>query len=474
MKTIQRILLTSISVALLILMYSCKAEQPKDELPNIVLVFVDDLGYGDLGCYGQQLIQTPNIDRMAEEGIKFTNFYAGTPVCAPSRCNLMTGKHAGHAFIRHNVNQLPLGQLALPDSEVTIPECLKQQGYQTAAFGKWGMGAPGNEGDPLKQGFDYFFGYYCQCKAHNYYPEMLWRNTDTVKLTNKTVPVDVNYIDYPLSYATEKNEYSATLVFNDLMDYINRNQKTPFFAYYASTLPHSNGEAPVDEKYEIPDWGIYADSNWTPQEKGYAAMVSMLDDQMGTLLDKLKALGIADKTLVIFTSDNGPTLFAKRFESAGVLKGRKRDLYEGGIRMPFIAHWPGKVTAGQVSTQPAAMYDLLRTFCDLTGAVAPQEADGQSILPTLLGQQQEEPDVLYWEFYESNRAPKQALRKGDWKLMRFYFDNPEKMEIELYNLANDVSESKNVATEHPEIVEELTKLMEREHSEYVNKNYEPK
>lgn len=450
---------------------SCKSPEENQKKPNIILVFVDDLGYGDLGCYGQELIQTPNIDRMAGEGNMFTDFYSASPVCAPSRSSLMTGKNAGSAFIRHNINKLPLGQLPIPDEEITIAELLKDAGYSTAAMGKWSLGSLYNSGDPLKQGFDHFFGYYCQCYAHNYYPEMLWRNKDTVHLRNETVPVEVNFIDYPLSYATKKVDYSGEIIFDEAMEFIENNKENPFFLYYASTLPHSNGEAPEDEKFEVPDWGIYADSSWLPYEKGYASMVSMLDRQMGQIIEKLKELKLEKNSLVIFTSDNGPTKFAKIFESAGELRGRKRDLYEGGIRVPFIAWWPGTIPAGKVTTLPTSTVDLMPTFSEMAGVKAPEVADGMSILPTLTGEKEQTADALYWEFYEGDRSPKQAVRKGDWKLIRFQFYTPENAEVELYNLENDIREQNNLATEYPEKVKELVKILDQEHQPYQNLDY---
>ncbi|WP_321996654.1 arylsulfatase [Draconibacterium orientale] len=448
--------------------------QKKQQTPNIVLVFVDDLGYGDLGCYGQELIQTPNIDKMAEEGVRFTDFYSAFPVCAPSRCALMTGKHAGNTWIRHNMNVLPMGQMPIPVEEITIPEILKEQGYKTGAFGKWSLGAPGNSGDPLKQGFDYFYGYYCQCYAHNYFPEVLWRNGDTIQLKNETTPVHVSFIDYPLSYATKKEEYSAHLIFDDALDFIERNRNNPFFLYYASALPHSNGEAPLDQKFEIPDWGIYTDSTWTPVEKGYAAMVTLLDKQMGQINSKLKELGLEENTLVIFTSDNGPTKFAQRFESAGELRGRKRDLYEGGIRVPLIAQWPKQIKPGQTVSQPAAMYDLLPTFAALTNAEIPRNCNGEAINTMVHSKKTTQKDYLYWEFYEGDRAPKQAVRKGDWKLLRFNFNEPAKSEVELYNLANDLSEENNLAEKEPAVIKELLKIMDEAHQDYQFIDVDPK
>ena len=452
---------------------SCKGPENANQ-PNIILIFADDLGYGDLGCYGQDQIQTPHIDQMAQEGILFTDFYSASPVCAPSRYNLLTGKHAGNAYIRHNMNILPMGQMPIPDEEITIAEYLKEAGYATAAFGKWSLGAPGNSGDPLKQGFDHFFGYYCQCYAHNYYPEILWRNGDTVSLKNETVPVHVNYIDYPLSYATKKVEYSEEIIFKDAIEFIENNKNSPFFLYYATQLPHSNGEAPPDERFEVPDWGIYADSLWTPIEKGYASMVTMLDKHVGLIRNKLDELGIADNTLVIFTSDNGGTKFAAKFNSNGAFRGRKRDLYEGGIRMPFIAYWPGRIGHGTVSKTPAITYDLMPTFCEIAGLEKPLQTDGVSLLPLFSNTRIPEDRPLYWEFYEGTNAPLQALRSDEWKMIRFNFLDPENEIVELYNLVDDLNETINLADENPDKVTEMIARMNNEHKAYVNQHINPK
>jgi len=248
--------------------------------PNIILVFSDDLGIGDLGCYGQTMTKTPNIDHMAKEGIRFTNFYSGAPVCSPSRCNLLTGMHAGHAEIRHNANDSFHGQIPISDNAFTLAEMLKTNGYATGCFGKWGLGAPGNSGDPLKQGFDEFFGYYCQCYAHNSFPDKLWNKYDTVFLRNKIVPVKVNFIDYPLSYSSVKNDFAPDIYFNQALDFIDKHQKKPFFLYFATTLPHNNGEAPKNEIHEVKDLGIYKDKDWTGLEKSYAARVTGPDTRM--------------------------------------------------------------------------------------------------------------------------------------------------------------------------------------------------
>ena len=444
---------------------SCTKKENTDK-PNIVFVFADDLGYGDIGCYGQRLIQTPNIDQMAREGILLTDFYSGSPVSAPSRYNLLTGRDAGNAYIRHNMNVLPMGQMPVREEEVTIAEYLKEAGYVTGAFGKWSLGAPGNSGDPQTQGFDHFFGYYCQCYAHNYYPEILWRNGDTIKLKNETIPVHVNYIDYPLSYATRKVEYSEEIIFDDAIAFIENNKDKPFFLYYATQLPHSNGEAPPDERFEVPDWGIYSDSSWTPVEKGYASMVTMLDKHVGEIRDKLEEMGIANNTLIIFTSDNGGTKFAARFRSNGELRGRKRDLYEGGIRVPFVACWPGRIKKGSVNDTPAITYDLLATFCEIAGLEELVPTDGISLVPLLTEGKTTEKRPLYWEFYEGVNAPLQALRYGNWKIIRFNFNDPDKQIVEMYDVFSNPEETINLADEYPDLVSELLSMMEAEHQPY--------
>ncbi len=452
---------------------SCAGPEHADQ-PNIILIYADDLGYGDLGCYGQKLIQTPHIDQMAQEGILLTDFYSASPVCAPSRYNLLTGKHAGNAYVRHNMNILPMGQMPIPDEEITIAEYLKEAGYATAAFGKWSLGAPGNSGDPLKQGFDHFFGYYCQCYAHNYYPEVLWRNGDTVRLNNETVPVYVNYIDYPLSYATKKVEYSEEIIFEDAIEFIENNKNNPFFLYYATQLPHSNGEAPPDERFEVPEWGIYTDSLWTPIEKGYASMVTMLDKHVGLIRNKLDELGIAGNTLVIFTSDNGGTKFAAKFNSNGAFRGRKRDLYEGGIRVPFVAYWPGRIAHGRISNTPAITYDLMPTFYEIAGLEKPPQIDGVSLLPLFNNTRKPEDRPLYWEFYEGRNAPLQALRSDEWKMIRFNFLDPENEIVELFNLNDDPNETINLTEDNPDKVSEMIARMNNEHKTYVNQHINPK
>jgi arylsulfatase A-like enzyme len=438
------------------------------ERPNIILIFADDLGYADLACYGQKLIQTPNLDLMAREGIRLTDFYTACPVSAPSRYGLLTGSHMGDAWVRNNLNVLPTGQLPIKDEEITVAEILKANGYKTAAVGKWSLGSPFNSGDPRKQGFDHFFGYYCQNLAHNFFPDVLWRNGDSVKLRNEIVPVKVNFCEYPLSYSSNKIDFSPDYMIEEALEFIDDNREEPFFLYYATTLPHSNGEAPPDERFEVPDWGIYSDSAWTPVEKGYASMVTILDDHVGRIIQKLKETGISDNTLVIFTSDNGPTNFAAKFKSSGDLRGRKRDLYEAGIREPFIAMWPGEINPGTVSSVPCATFDLLATFCELAGTDVPESSDGNSMVSLLKGDKSELHGSLYFEIYEGPGGPMQAVRKGDWKLIRFGIDNISSSVRELYNLASDPGEKADMAASNPDIVMELTMLLDDYHKPYPN------
>ncbi len=434
--------------------------------PNIVLVFADDLGIGDLGCYGQTMTQTPNIDRMAKEGIRFSNFYSGAPVSSPSRCNLLTGMHAGHAEIRHNANDPFHGQIPISENAFTMAEMLKTKGYATGCFGKWGLGAPGNSGDPLKQGFDEFFGYYCQCYAHNSFPDKLWHNYDTIFLKNEIVPVKVNFIDYPLSYSKKKIDFAPDIYFNEVLNFIDKNKKKPFFLYYATTLPHNNGEAPANEKHEVKDLGIYTNKDWTELEKGYAAMVTLLDTQMGQLFEKLKSEGLDKNTIVIFTSDNGASFNSPNMKNNGNYRGRKSTLYEGGIREPMIVHWPNVIKAGLTCNMPSATYDIMPTLADITGAKLPVKVDGRSLLKSLKGKKQKQADFLYWEYYSGDRSPVQAIRQGDWKLLVFNFLTPSKKEFELYNLKIDPNEKNNVAHKYPRLVKKLQMKSDTEHSTY--------
>ncbi|UCC96941.1 MAG: arylsulfatase, partial [Phycisphaerales bacterium] len=416
--------------------------------PNIIFILADDLGYGDLGCYGQERIQTPNIDRMAAEGMRFTDHYAGSTVCAPSRCSLMTGVHTGHTYVRGNREMKPMGQLPLRPDTVTIPRLLKKAGYATALTGKWGLGGPGSTGTPNRQGFDYFFGYLCQRHAHNYYPEFLFRNEERVPLVgNKVAEPRAD----GAGVAFERAQYSHDLIAAEALEFIKKNKDKPFFLYLAATLPHANNEAGKNGM-EVPDYGIYRHRSWPEPQKGHAAMISRLDRDVGRVMETLKKLGIDEKTLILFTSDNGPHREGgadpEFFDSNGPLRGYKRDLYEGGVRVPLIARWPGRIKAGAVSHHVCAFWDFMPTFAELAGIDGLGPIDGISMLPTLLGRpgRQRQHEFLYWEFHE--KGSKQAVRMGDWKAVRFGAEG----ELELYNLKEDIGEKRNLARRNPEIV----------------------
>lgn len=435
--------------------------------PNIIYIMADDLGYGDLSCYGQKIIQTPNIDQLAEEGIKFTQHYSGTSVCAPSRSVLMTGLHVGHNPIRGNMQYEPHGQKPLPDSTITVAEALKTAGYTTGMIGKWGLGIEGSEGDPNVQGWDYFFGYTDQVLAHNYYPEYLVKNGEHVKLKN-----EVKYLDSTKwhggygSYSTKKVEYSNDLFTDDALRFIKENAEQPFFLYLPYTIPHNNGEAPLGERQEVPDLERFEYKDWPKETKGYAAMIERLDDYVGAITKLVDSLGLGNNTLIVFTSDNGPLQehkhgFTAFFDSNGKLKGGKRDLYEGAIRVPFVARWTGKIAPGRITDHQSVFYDFLPTACDIAGIDVPVETDGISYLPELLGEEQAKHEFLYWEFLEGGKL--QAIRKGNFKGLRLnVFENPD-APIKLYDLSNDISEENNIADQHPEIVQEMQSVMDHEH-----------
>ncbi len=422
--------------------------------PNIVFILADDLGYGDLGCYGQRVLRTPNLDRMAREGMRFTQFYAGCTVCAPSRCVLMTGLHMGHCYIRGNA------KVNLRPQDVTVAEVLKQAGYQTGLVGKWGLGHEGSTGVPTRQGFDYFFGYLDQHHAHNYYPTFLLRNETRVRLPN-VVP---NEDRYGGGVATVRRVYSGKLLIDEALKFIDQHKDEPFFLYFAPTLPHANNEA-RNRGMEVPDYGPWADRPWPEPEKGFAAMVSMLDDQVGQVLRRLRRHGLERRTLVIFSSDNGPHREGGHnpdfFDSNGPLRGIKRDLYEGGIRVPTIAWWPGTIAPGTTSDHIGYFGDLMATVAELAGVECPPDRDSISFLPTLLGrpQEQKQHKYLYWEFYERGGA--QAVREGRWKLVRKPWN--EHARVELYDLETDLGERHNVADKHPQVVKRLLGYLKEAH-----------
>lgn len=416
--------------------------------PNIIFIMADDLGYGDLGCYGQKTIRTPNIDRLSAEGIRFSDFYAGATVCAPSRCSLMTGKHGGHATVRGNRNpEAPL----LPD-DVTVAEVLKSVGYSTAQFGKWGVGGPVTPGRPNRQGFDEFFGYLSQWHAHDHFPGHLWHN-------------EVEHF-IGSNRSGGRGAFSQDLFTDKALDFLDTIGKKPFFLYLPYAVPHTNNELGrrTGDGMEVPHYGSYSDRDWPNPEKGFAAMIEFLDRDVGRIIDKLDALGLAENTIVFFTSDNGPHREGGHdpdfFESRGGLRGIKRDLYEGGIRVPMIARWKGAIEAGRESDLPWAAWDVAATCADLAGAAAPPDTDGVSVKPTLLGEpRQQAHDYLYWEFHE--RSYKRAVRMGKWKGVKLAPDTP----LELYDLADDVAETNDVAASNPGVVRRIEEILKTARTE---------
>ena len=464
-KIAAAILPAAVLVAQLSLVESTAADRPSR--PNIIFVMADDLGYGDLGCYGQKVIATPKLDQMAREGLLFRQFYAGCTVCAPSRSVLMTGQHMGHTYVRGNAGRR-MGIQSLRAKDVTVAEVLKQAGYATALCGKWGLGdaQPGDTGLPNDQGFDFFYGYLNQVHAHNYYPEFLWRNKEKVPLKNVVVRSGKGYGGFTGGYATKRSDYSHDLIMEQALAFVRQNRSRPFFLYLSLTIPHANNEGTrgTGNGQEVPDYGQYADRSWSDANKGYAAMVTRMDRDMGRLFDELKKLGIDERTVVMFTSDNGPQKEGGQdpelFDTNGPLRGMKRDLYEGGIRVPMIVRWPGQTPAGAVTDHIGYFGDLMATAAELSGGSPPPHIDSISFVPTITGRSADQRPhrYLYWEFYE--RGSKQAVRAGKWKAVRMPMIAGK---TELYDLESDLSESRNVAAEHPEIVRKLEAMMDEAH-----------
>ena len=417
--------------------------QPRPAHPNIIFILADDLGYGDLGSYGQGLIKTPRLDQMAREGVRFTQCYAGTTVCAPSRSSLMTGQDTGHTRVRGNE------RYPLQPQDRTVAELLHAAGYHTGLIGKWGLGNPDTTGAPTRKGFDEFLGYTDQRHAHNSYPSYLWRNDQKITLPNEVPNEDKD----GAGVASKRVVYSPDLFTDEALAFLDRNARQPFFLYLAYTLPHANNEAKA-QGMEVPSDAPYSTEPWPQQEKNKAAMITRLDRDVGRLLDKLAQLHLDRDTIVFFTSDNGPHkeggVDPNFFHSSGPLRGIKRDLYEGGIRVPMIVRWPGKIARGQVSRQVWAFWDFLPTAAQLAGVRPPEGLDGISILPAILGRPQfKQHQFLYWEFHEG--GSKQAVRMGNWKAVRLAPDLP----LELYDLKHDLGETHNVAAEHASIVRKI-------------------
>ncbi len=435
------------------------------ETPNIIYILADDAGYGDFGCYGGSRLPTPNIDSMAQQGMRFTRHYAGCTVCAPSRCVLMTGLHTGHCRVRGNSPGLLL------DEDITVAEVLKSAGYKTACIGKWGLGAPPPLSDPNDQGFDEFYGYVSMWHAHNFYPEFLIRNGVEERLRN------VSQAQWKgqdgRGVAATKVDYAPDLLNGEVLKYLrcHDTRKKPFFLYYALNVPHANNEGgrhnPSEERgMEVPNFGPYAEQDWPGPEKGFASVMHNIDRDIGLILAELILLGLDENTIVMFSSDNGPHEEGGHqmdfFNSNGDLRGMKRDLYEGGIRVPLIARWPGKIAAGSVSAHICGFQDVLPTFAEIAKARVPSDIDGLSFLPELLGNDvQPQHDFLYWEFGE--QGGKQAVLKGDWKLIQLRVGSERPTAYELYNVSADIAETTNVAKQHPEKVKELTNLLRYNH-----------
>jgi arylsulfatase len=496
-------------VLLFIILILSGCDAPTEKLkqpPNIIFFLADDLGYGEVGVYGQEKIQTPNIDALAQNGMRFTQHYSGAPVCAPARYVFLTGKHTGHAFIRGNdewkergdvwdyekaclVPTLE-GQRPIPSNTVTLGKQLKKAGYKTSIFGKWGLGAPESEGVPNLQGFDYFYGYNCQRQAHNLYPPHLWENIKKLLLNNEMV-IPNTMLDSladpydECSYAKfNQNDYAPEKIHQKALAFIKQNRDNPFFMYYASPLPHLPLQAPKNyvDKYRK----IFRDETPYSGNQGYfpnrypratyAAMISYLDNQLGELVSELKEQGIYDNTVIIFSSDNGPTYLGgvdfNFFESSKPFSngyGRTKGfVYEGGIRIPLIASWPGHIEMGATSDHISAFYDLMPTICDLAGIEPPKDIDGVSFKSTLFNQDQVKHEFLYWEFPSYNGQ--QAVRIGKWKgIRKNIFDG--NLNIELYDLEKDIEEKIDVADRYPEVVERIKDIMKQEHESSDNERF---
>jgi arylsulfatase len=453
---------------------------PSHRPPNIILIVADDLGYGELGSYGQQHIRTPNLDRLAEGGMRFTNHYSGSPVCAPSRAVLLTGLHTGHAYIRDN-DEMPErgdvwhdlsleGQRPLPQGTRTIGTALQEAGYTTGAFGKWGLGGPSSTGEPNAQGFDYWYGYLDQRMAHNYYPIHLWLNGEKHVLEgneyfhpHQRLPEDADPND-PASYAPYSGEqYSMDLIAAEALQFIRDNRNDPFFLYLPFTVPHAALQVPEESLAEYE--GAFGDTPYTGDRgylphraprAAYAAMITRMDREIGQLVELLDELDLASNTMVMFTSDNGPTFNggtdSEFFNSAGPLRGLKTEIYEGGIRVPLIVRWPGKIEPASVTDHVSAFWDYFPTFTELAGTATPEDIDGISMLPTLMGNRplQRQHEYLYWEY-----QGRQAVRMGRWKAVRHSIDG----DIELYDLERDLGERFDVARDRDSVVAVVTGVM---------------
>ncbi len=456
-------------------------QQQADGPPNIIYFLADDLGYGEVGAYGQTLIQTPNIDQLAAEGLRFTQHYSGSPVCAPSRCTLLTGRHTGHCYVRDNfelggfADEEERGQLPLREGSFTLGRMLQETGYTTAVIGKWGLGGPGSEGVPNQQGFDFFYGYLDQKQAHNYYPTHLWRNAMWDTLRNEYFHPHQRFEGEdphdPSAYDHYKGvDYAPDLMMDEAEAFIRRNADGPFFLYVPHVVPHLALQVP-DEALALYDGAFdedpyLGDRGYLPHLRpasAYAAMISRMDHHAGRLMDLLDELGLADNTLVMFSSDNGPTYVGgvdtALFSSAGGLRGSKGEVYEGGIRVPMIARWPARIMPGTTTDHVSAFWDVIPTVADILGISLEEELDGVSFLPVLEGAGSVPSSEMYWEYHGRSWKGAQAVRLGDWKGVRLGGRDDPDAPIELYDLAADPGETRNVAATHPEIIAKIDAVM---------------
>ena len=430
----------------------CNRAEGPGQRPNIIFIMADDMGIADAGCYGQKMIATPQIDKMASEGMRFTQVYAGSSVCAPSRCSLMTGMHNGHNRVRDNI---PHGVFLQPD-DITVAEVLKQAGYTTGAIGKWSLGNPGSWGVANYQGFDYFYGHLNQDQAHFYYPDYLWENDQIDLLSGNR--------------GERKKEYTHELFTEKALNFIDRHHQSPFFLYLSYTLPHFsdyNGKTP--ESQIVPSDEPYSNENWPQVEKNYAAMITMIDNDLGKVLNKVRKLGIDGNTIIFFTSDNGPNASKSHdpdfFNSNGIYRGYKRDMYEGGLRVPMIVRWPDKITPGSVNHHIWAFWDFLPTAADLAGLPFDNNTDGISILPSLLGEPQKSHEYLYWDYGHVRDEFLQAARWKNWKGIR----NNATGNIEIYNLGTDPGENQNLAASTPDLVVTFKEILKKAYN--ASENY---
>ncbi len=480
---------TLLSLLALLLVAGCSTQ---DAPPNIIYILADDLGYNELGAYGQQIIRTPTLDQLASDGMMFTQHYSGSPVCAPSRGTLLTGKHTGNAYVRDNKEMggwgpnEPEGQLPLLDSEVTIAEMLKPLGYQTGFIGKWGLGGPDSEGHPNNQGFDEFYGYLCQRVAHNYYPTHLWHNNEPDSLEGQEYFPAHQRIEAPLSsideyYARFAGEhYAPDLMLDSALEFLEANRTNPFFLVFATPVPHLALQVPIESLEEYPDsmdTEHFLGGSYLPHPRpkaAYAAMITRMDRDIGTLLARLEEYGLNENTIVIFSSDNGTTYSrgtdASYFNSVGNLRGLKGSVFEGGIRVPMIVRWPHNIAPGSSTDHVSAFWDVLPTIAEITGATVPDGVDGTSFLPALKGTAQTAGSPLYWEYHSFGGM--QAVRMGDWKGVRLEIRRQDDSPVLLFDLSTDVSESHDVASENPETVTMIREIMDaRRPSEIEDWNF---